>query len=442
MANPTTGELFISSVITHGMNAAGFEDPLALLREQEQKAWKFVKDFNTKNGVVPTRITVEAETGIALPDAKEHPGYYRDQLVDRYLHDRVRSAIDASKPFLEKMRLEPRRAYDTMLDELLSATKVLRGAKLFDARAMGPRVYDRVMRRVHSIKSNGIEFGWKYLDTMTDGLVAGDLASIVGRPGLGKTQLVLYSARHAWHQQRRRVLFFPLEMEVMQILTRLAGMETGIEAKAIRTGQISTREQLRIRDLKYTGVKQAVREVVRATGEVIEKEEDVPDHEPFWIVDAQLAVTPDDIAVLCRQLRPDVVYVDGAYLLEYPDPALGMYAKVAVVAKETKRISVEQEVPFYCSWQFNREGAKALKKGETPGLEHIAHADTIGQISRVVLGLFEPENVSTQRRRAVRVLKGREGEEGEFTIHWNWRRMDFSQFETDAAAPVGADLEG
>jgi hypothetical protein len=82
--------------------------------------------------------------------------------------------------------------------------------------------------------------------------------------------------------------------------------------------------------------------------------------------------------------------------------------------------------PVVASWQFARTASKK-KKGEEVTLEDIAYADAIGQASSIVMGIFEEETVETLKQRRVKILKGRNGETGEFLANWNFDKMDFSQ---------------
>ena len=51
-----------------------------------------------------------------------------------------------------------------------------------------------------------------------------------------------------------------------------------------------------------------------------------------------------------------------------------------------------------------------------------------------MLGLFEEDSPTSASQRLVRILKGRNGEEGQFATHWNFDSMDFS--ESAAAGEV------
>jgi hypothetical protein len=88
-----------------------------------------------------------------------------------------------------------------------------------------------------------------------------------------------------------------------------------------------------------------------------------------------------------------------------------------------------------CSWQFSRAAVSGKKKGKDSadvGLEDIGYSDAIGQLSSVVLGLFDHESPETMHQKLMRLLKGRSGETGEFHINWNFKTCDFSEAKTPA----------
>ena len=53
-------------------------------------------------------------------------------------------------------------------------------------------------------------------------------------------------------------------------------------------------------------------------------------------------------------------------------------------------------------------------------------------ISSIVMGMFEEETVETLKQRRVKILKGRNGETGEFVSNWNFDKMDFSEVQQTA----------
>ena len=135
------------------------------------------------------------------------------------------------------------------------------------------------------------------------------------------------------------------------------------------------------------------------------------------------------------QLKCDQVYIDGAYLLKHPNKKLDRYTKVAENVELIKQRTSDLEIPTVASYQFARTAKKQNKssfKGATAvqdeaGLEDIAFSDAIGQISSIVLGLFQEESVETLEKRKIRVMKGRNGEVGSFDIHWDFNSLNFDQ---------------
>ena len=101
---------------------------------------------------------------------------------------------------------------------------------------------------------------------------------------------------------------------------------------------------------------------------------------PFYVVDGNLAATVEDIWALARQLKPDAIFIDGAYLVKHPKER-DRYRRVAENA-ELMKSELAALAPTVCSWQFAKSAAKKNKKqGEKPDLEDIGYTDAIAQVS-------------------------------------------------------------
>jgi replicative DNA helicase len=201
----------------------------------------------------------------------------------------------------------------------------------------------------YSAKSNEdghlrIRFGWPTLDNMTGGLVQGDMVSFVGRPQAGTTMQMLYAAHTPWQEQKRRVLLVSMEMKSIVIQQRLAALHAHISITRLKNGELSTNS--------FNKLKGGLTEVKGF-------------EEPFWIVDGNFAATVDDVCALARQLKPDVIFIDGAYLLKHPRER-DRYRRVAENADLIKQ-HLSDLAPTGCSWQFSRDAAK---KSKTKGNEH------------------------------------------------------------------------
>jgi hypothetical protein len=111
-----------------------------------------------------------------------------------------------------------------------------------------------------------------------------------------------------------------------------------------------------------------------------------------------------------------------------------------------KRYTGELHRATFSSWQFKRgtqdkKGGSKKQKDDQADLEDIGYTDVIGQISSISIGLFQDDGIETMLRRNLRVLKGRNGEIGQFSAKWDFMGMDFSQCDPpligQGTAPVG-----
>jgi replicative DNA helicase len=281
--------------------------------------------------------------------------------------------------------------------------------QIVDFRKARDTIVSDLKQKMLNVGDYGIRTGWEYLDNMTNGLVGGDLVSIIGRPAAGKTWLQLYLARHAWFNQTKACMFVSMEMNPLLIQQRLMSMQGSFALNDMKTGHLTSM----VKNKLYKGFTE-----IEAHGK------------PFWIVDGNMTASIDDIRLLAMQLQPEFIVIDGAYLLKNPDTRLDRFARVAENTRLLKQsVAEDQKVPVFGSYQFNREAAKKAKSksGPSTGLEDIAFSDEVGQVSSLVLALTQKESTATLTRKSVELLKGRNGEFGSWDINWDFNHMDFSQ---------------
>ena len=251
----------------------------------------------------------------------------------------------------------------------------------------------------------GLKFGWPTLDAMAGGIQDGDVVSIAGRPGLGKTWLMLWSALSMW-MQGLPVLFISMEIKPSPILQRIWAIHARIAPSHLKVGLMTTEEK---------------KDYQKVLSELPGMSH------PFWVVDGNLKATVSDVQALALQLKPGAILLDGAYLMKHPTEK-DRYRRVAENMDMIK-MDLAPIAPTICAWQFSRE-AKKLKQGEEPRLDHIGYSDTIGQHSSLVLGLFEEESVETESP-SPRV-RAATAEAGSFYTKWDFEMTcDFSEWKEE-----------
>lgn len=407
----SVGRKLLSSLIYKGDVKEFLELDLFadLFKESEANLFQFMMDHMAGYGVMPSVDTIEDKIGDVLVDASEPPAYYMDELEKRYLQSSVKRIVTEANNAL--MEQDPEKAFKLVLDQVSRLNMHRSRNQLVDFREASDLVYGEYMKTKAMEDNASLLFGWPTLDNMTGGLRGGDVCSVVGRPASGKTFQLLYVAHTHW-MGGGMPLVLSMEMTNTLIAQRLAAMNTHIPLTHLLKGELSTKK-----------AEQMMAE--------LEKNEDK--ERPFWLVDGNLTATVDDLIMLCRQLKPTAVFIDGAYLLRHPNPKASKWDKLTENAEWIKqKLATELMLPVVCSYQFNREAAKKKKgkDGDKAGLEDIYGTDAIAQLSSVVLGLFEHESVETEKRRRIDVIKGRNGETGEFLINWDFVGMDFAEIST------------
>ena len=121
-----------------------------------------------------------------------------------------------------------------------------------------------------------------------------------------------------------------------------------------------------------------------------------------------------------------MIFIDGGYLMKHPKER-DRYKRVAENADMMKQ-TLSDICPIMVSWQFAKTAAKKnWKKGEKPTMEDIGYSDAIPQVSSLVLATMEEELVETHKLRVIDILKGRNGEIGQFKTNWDFFTMNFTE---------------
>jgi replicative DNA helicase len=404
-------KLFIAATIAEGSAAALLKrGPIDhLFKAHEIDLFEWVKNFVKQFQVLPQPETIVAHIGAELPESKEPADYYFEILQQRHVELELKRAMQNANKFLGAECKDPRAALEIITETVMELVARKNRNLVVDFRHAYEPIISAYLAKAKE-DDEGIRFGWPTLDNMTGGLVPGDMVSFVGRPQAGKTMKMLYAAHTPWRQQKRCVLLVSMEMKPLVIQQRLAALHARIPMPWLKDGALSTKA--------FTKLKEGLIEVKGAEA-------------PLWIVDGNFTATVEDIWAVALQLKPDVIFIDGAYLLKHPRER-DRYKRVAENADLIKQM-LSDLAPTVCSWQFAREAAKKSKnKGtEHVGLEHIGYSDVIAQVSSLVLGLFEEESPATVKQRRIEILKGRNGETGHFFTRWDWMRMDFDEVLDD-----------
>lgn len=404
------GLQFLASTIAAASAGVLLSLPDSLLKDgPEQDTYSYVVGHYREFGELPQVETVTQATGARLPRAPERPEYYEQALYNRRAHDLATENHVRLREALRGTTSDDITAAAEAAQAILQACRQSRrDNNVFNARQM----QDAVMTRLRNIRSSpeelfGVPTGWPELDVITQGWQGSDLISLVARPGLGKTWILLYMLKAAM-DAGRRVLLVSTEMSAEQMGRRIGALGANIDPEYLKTGRISNYALARL-DGYYRHLNSAGLIYTACMG---------------------FHSTTSEIEALAEEVRPDAIYVDGAYLLRPPGDSsrLSNVDRVSGVFDGLKTLTLSMDRPVVCTTQFGRQAGKGGKEGS---LETIGMSDAVGRNSSVVLGLKWGNTIDQRRSRELELLKGREGEHGSLNLHFKFKPTNFSVMDPE-----------
>ena len=135
------------------------------------------------------------------------------------------------------------------------------------------------------------------------------------------------------------------------------------------------------------------------------------------------------VSVIERE-KPDLVLVDGAYLMEDEQGAKDDWLRVTHITRDLKKTAKNWHLPIV----INSQADKNTSKKTGPELGSIMYTQSIGQDSDNVLALFRDEIMINDKEMGIKVLKQREGVLGKVIINWNFDKMNSKSIYSESSA--------
>lgn len=259
----------------------------------------------------------------------------------------------------------------------------------------------------------GIPFPWETITNQTGGMHPGDLSVIVARTGVGKTYALICTAVHAF-LTGASVLVYSGEMSVQDIMDRVVAFLAKIPYSNLRRGTLSPRQE--------DELKNALNHVKNMPNflKVLGSGQDMG------------GASVSSLRGHIMANNPDIVLIDGAYLLDDDKGSKDKYVKAGNIVRDIKRACLADKVPILISWQNNRKG-----KDESADTDSLALTDDLGQDSTTILRLFQTQDMKLQKRMRIQVLKGRETPTFSLETMWDFNNMNM----VEELGVEGLDIE-
>lgn len=402
VGNMSKGLNLIAATIDEGGNSGIARLKRELFIADEMSAFEFLMNHYVCYGETPSYEMFQ-EHGIQLPVRTSHNfNYCYDQVIERSKYNLYNECVPKIDKALRNRNIE---SCDTYLRELINNLGVFHSNRqIYDSdhiMTLMLETYQQTMEmRLNGIPT-GIFSGWEPLDLLVHGYRPGDLIVFAGRRGSGKSYILAKQALRAI-VARKRVLFVSKEMQALQVANRLAAIHLGLNPDQIITGNLSRENYNRL----VTTVEHF-------------------NQYPLRTIESNFSGHVTDIIAQVNEFRPDIVFIDGSYLIK-PDKHYGaVWEQQANTHQDLKtRIALDCNIPLVCSVQQNR-ASKKMRDGD--GI--VAGSDVIEQLASVLVSISKLRD--NQHRRLLNIVKNRDGEEGLFVINYIFNRLDMSVNEDD-----------
>lgn len=404
----------LASVIVEGVSLSVLRERGVSARdfkEEEIDVLRYIKSHYLSFGKYPSAKVVRREAGYQLPVVTEPFDYYLDRLQKRTRFSVLRNTAKQVLSFLDESQFEEAESLLLRTGARLRTLSVSQNLQTF-AKLAEKLIED------HGKVEMGARFGFDFLDDITYGAQKGDFVAIAGRPEAGKTYFLLHALKSA-HKQGFKCMLVTTEMTAMQCARRLLSMIGAQHFDDFRKGRLSPWAMERLKMIVAYGKAEGEKKLRwRRNTEII-------------ILDSQLTGRVEDVDLMVTELKPDVLYIDGAYslLTEQKAEIRSTSDRVSYITHYLKQIALTKKIPVIATYQFSKKGV---------GLDNIFQSDVVSQLASLLFGIDKGKETKTfkpRKYRTLHIVKGREGEEGRI-------RVSFSKNTTELKEDRIFDTEG
>lgn len=269
-------------------------------------------------------------------------------------------------------------------------------------------------------KIRGVPTGFRDLDNILAGLQRSDLFILAARPSMGKTALALNLAHNVATKANEAVLLFSLEMSKEQLVDRMLAMESGVDAWALRTGNLS--------DQDFERIGQAMGTLSEAR----------------IYIDDTPGITVGDLRTKARremhQHPLGLIIVDYLQLMSGGARFSGdgnRVQEISEISRGLKGIARELNVPLIALSQLSR--SVESRSPQIPQLSDLRESGSIEQDADVVAFIYREDYYNKESERQnitdIFIKKHRNGPTGGVELFFEKEKQRFRSLDTKHTTP-------
>lgn len=372
--------------------------------------YKWLIDHWSKYGEVATATSVKAEfPTVALLKVDDSLEYLLDKFIEyrRYVkvEDTIQNAaevLSTSRDHEEALRVIEAKVADIHREGVPGVTDM----HLIRDPYSRYEEYERMAANAGGLL--GLPTGFEKIDEATAGLQAGQLITVIAPPKTGKSMVLLQTAINI-HTDDHSVMFQSFEMNNAEQQTRHDAMRSKVSHNRLRRGTLTDPEKKRYRKM--------LRDMENSA-------------EPFTLVDSLQGITVSALAAKIDQINPDVVFVDGVYLMQDEQTGESNTPQALTnITRALKRLAQRRNLPVVISTQT----LLWKMKGGKVSADSIGYSSSFFQDSDVILGLDQVEG--DDELRELRVVASRNCGPETATLTWRWETGCFHDEDLTGTCP-------
>ena len=297
-----------------------------------------------------------------LVDTPEPLAYYIDELREAYRYERIGMVLDSIK--------DPLQNHDTLivlkliaggLENIHTDVAELLDSSGHDTAARRVDYYDTISTRKGLL---GYPTGFPSMDQATAGLQKGQLVTLVGLQKVKKSMLLM-CMNIAANQAGALTMFVSFEMSDTEQWTRHDALRANISLTRLQRGQHTPDERKRL---------------IRMMHEHGERPDVIMVHDPAG------TTTVSAISAKISQYHPDVVFIDGTYMMDAEGISADQGTPQALtnITRSLKRLAQNRSIPIVQTTQ-----ALSWKAKKHLTLDAIGYSSSFAQDSDVIFGVEE-----------------------------------------------------
>lgn len=336
-----------------------------------KQEYDFIQNHIAQYGNVPDKLTfAEQFPDFDWIEVNENPNYLIDELYKDRNKRSLAKIFNAVRDRINVGDVDGAIAiYSTAAQDVVQATHIDSVDILRDTSR-----YDAYVERTQDFSKFYVRTGFKELDDLIGGWDRlEELATIVARPGIGKSWVLLKCAIAA-AEQGLRVGMYSGEMSEMKVGYRLDTLIGHISNSGIIRGQSELINQYK----EY--IDSLAQRFPNSCLKVITPK----------IIGHSATVTDLDGFISKESL--DILFIDQHSLMEDQRNAKDPVTRAANISKDLKNLQVLKRIPIIAVSQQNRS---EVDSSSVIDVSHIAQTDRIGQDSTVVIALEQKDHVLT-----------------------------------------------